>query len=91
LMHHLRWASQGHASILSVDGDRIVLCSTAPSPPGSRIEGAPLGASHAPLRVKVSSCRRQSDGDFVIEGRLLDATREVRQILQAIVDDRPSA
>jgi hypothetical protein len=74
-----------------VNGDRIALCSTVPSPPGSRIEGALVAASHTPLRVKVSSCRRQSDGDFVIEGRPLDATREVRKMLQAIVDDRPSA
>ncbi len=90
-MHHVRWASRGHASILSVNGDRIALCSTVPSPPGSRIEGAPVAASHSPLCVKVSSCRRQSDGDFVIEGRLIDATREVRQMLQAMADDTPSA
>jgi hypothetical protein len=34
--------------------------------------------------VKVHTCRRQPDGDFVIEGRPLDLTRGTRDRLDAL-------
>jgi hypothetical protein len=86
---HLQWARGGQATILSIERDRIVLRSSVPSPPGSRIEGALVGPSQALLRVKISACRRQPEGDFVLEARLIDTRQEVRQILRAIVHDRP--
>jgi hypothetical protein len=78
---HVRWTRGGEASVAAFDGDRISVQSTTPSAPGSRPEGTlPSGA---PLRLKVARCRRQEDG-FLIEGRVLDATRETRAEVQAL-------
>ena len=79
----VRWAKGGEASIVSLAGDAIGLRSTVPSPPGSRIEGELTGARPARLRVKVHASKRQGDGDFVIEGRVLDMTRSVRERVEA--------
>jgi hypothetical protein len=75
---HVRWAKGGEARVATVAVDAIVLRSTVPSPPGSRIEGLLEGEPPATVRVKVHASKRQPEGDFLIEGRLLDATREVR-------------
>jgi hypothetical protein len=75
---HVRWAKGGEARVATIAVDAIVLRSTVPSPPGSRIEGALEGEPPATVRVKVHASKRQPEGDFLIEGRLLDATREVR-------------
>jgi hypothetical protein len=83
---HVRWARAGEASITSIAGDAIVLRSTVSSPPGSRIEGTVAGERPVSLRVKVHACRRQPEGDFVLEARLLDTTREVRQRLEAVAE-----
>ena len=81
---HLSWAKGGEAQVVALEADAVVLRSTTPSPPGSRIEGRLEGEPPATLRVKVHVSRRQPEGDFVIEGRLLDATREVRARLEAL-------
>jgi hypothetical protein len=81
---HLSWTKGGDAQIVALQVDAVVLRSTVPSPPGSRIEGRLDGEPLATLRVKVHVSRRQPDGDFVIEGRLLDVTREVRARLEAL-------
>jgi hypothetical protein len=75
---HVRWIKGGEARVATVAIDAIVLRSTVPSPPGSRIEGRLEGDPPATVRVKVHASKRQPEGDFLIEGRLLDATREVR-------------
>jgi hypothetical protein len=80
---HVRWAKGGEARVATVAVDAIVLRSTVPSPPGSRIEGLLEGEPPATVRVKVHASKRQPAGDFLIEGRLLDATREVRARLAA--------
>jgi hypothetical protein len=78
---HLRWAKGGHAEIRRVDGDSIELCSTTPAPPGARLEG--VLTSDAPAKVKIKSygTRREEDGSFSLTGRLIDATRELRDRL----------
>ncbi len=76
----VRWARGGEAVVVSMSGEAIALRSTTSSPPGSRIEGT-LRGYPASLRVKVHGCRRQPDGSFVIEGRILDLTRELRERL----------
>jgi hypothetical protein len=71
----IRWSKGGQASILKADDDRVVVRSTVASAPGSRIEGAlPSGSA---VRLKVARCRAEGEA-FVIEGKLLDATRAVR-------------
>ncbi len=79
----IRWARGGEATVTALDGDRIAVLSTTPSAPGSRPDGTL--ASGAALRLKVARCRRQGDR-FLIEGRLLDATRETRADLQRLLD-----
>jgi hypothetical protein len=89
---HLRWVRGGEAEVSTLDGDRITLLSTTPSAPGSRPEG--VLASGGAVRVKVARCRRQAgaappdapDARFVLEGRLLDATRETRAEIQHLLD-----
>jgi hypothetical protein len=82
---HVRWTKGGEARVASLASDAVVLRSTVPSPPGSRIEGDLLGDPPAKLRVKVHASKLQPEGDFVIEGRLLDVTREVRARLSALL------
>lgn len=79
----IRWDKGGDASVGALDADRVTLVSSTPSAPGSRIDGA-LG-SGSRLRVKVHGCRRRDDGRFVLEGRLLDASRALRAELAALV------
>jgi hypothetical protein len=82
------WTGGGEASVVSCDADSIVLRSTVPSPPGSRIEGELVGLPSARLRVKVHACRRQAEGDFLLQGRPLDMTRDVRMRVEGLVASR---
>jgi len=70
----------GEAEVTVLDGERITLRSTTPHAPGSRPEGALEGAGS--VRVKVARCRRDEDR-FVVEGRLIDATRALRAEIEA--------
>ena len=81
----IAWTGGGEASVVALDAGGIVLRSTVPSPPGSRIEGTLGGERSVTLRVKIHACRRDEDGTFELRGRPLDMTREVRQRVQAIV------
>jgi hypothetical protein len=83
-MPHVSWAKGGEASVIAVDGDRISVRSTVPAAPGSRPEG--VLASGAKLWIKVARCRRVDEAAFVIDGRLLDATRDTRAELQRLLD-----
>jgi hypothetical protein len=79
---HVRWSGGGEARVLSIDAQAIVLRSTVPSPPGSRIEGTLVGEPAAKLRVKVHGSKKQPEGDFVLEGRPLDLPRETREQIE---------
>ncbi|HEY4016172.1 MAG TPA: hypothetical protein VGM06_22710 [Polyangiaceae bacterium] len=86
------WARGGEARIVSLSADAIALASTAPWPPGSRIEGtltaeglAPAGGSPPVLRVKVHASRRTPEGDFLVEGRPIDLGRGLRERLEALL------
>jgi hypothetical protein len=81
---HVRWARGGEARVVSVDAQAIVLRSTVPSPPGSRIEGTLVGEPAATLRVKVHGSKKQPEGDFVLEGRPLDLPRETRERIEGM-------
>jgi hypothetical protein len=77
------WSKGGEAEVLTLKDDAITLRSSIPSPPGSRIEGALRAGEPDPVRVKVHSSKRQDDGSFVLEGRMLDMTRALREKLSA--------
>jgi hypothetical protein len=68
--------------IVESDGTNAVARSSRPSPPGSTLSGTASGAAR-PYRIKVRSCRRvdESPLPFVVEGRLVDVTREQRALL----------
>lgn len=74
------WSKGGEAVVVALKDDAVTLRSTVPSPPGSRIEGVLAGVASVgdPVRVKVYSSKRQEDGQFVIDGRMLDMTRTLR-------------
>jgi hypothetical protein len=77
------WGRGGDAIVTSLREGAITLRSSVPSPPGSRIEGTLTGGET--LRVKIHGSKRQPDGSFVLEGRPLDMTRELRQKIEAAI------
>lgn len=81
---HVRWTGGGEARVVTIDAQAIVLRSTVPSPPGSRIEGMLVGEPAAKLRVKVHGSKKQPEGDFVLEGRPLDLPRETRERIERL-------
>jgi hypothetical protein len=82
---HIRWSRGGEARVLTLaSSEAITVRSTVPSPPGSRIEGRLEGDPPAMVRVKIHGSKRQPEGDFVLSGRLLDVTREVRARVEAL-------
>jgi hypothetical protein len=85
----VRWSGGGRAHVVSLDARAIVLRSTVPSPPGSRIEGTLEGEPPAILRVKVHASKKQAEGDFVLEGRPLDLPRETRERLVSDLQKKP--
>jgi hypothetical protein len=80
-MKHIGWARGGEARIVSIEGERVRLSSTTPAAPGTPLEGALDDGTR--VKVKVARCRRDEAG-FTIEGRLVDASREVRATLAAL-------
>jgi hypothetical protein len=81
----ITWSKGGEAVVVALKDDAITLRSSIPSPPGSRIEGA-LEEPREMVRVKVHSSKQKEDGGFVLEGRVLDMTRAVRERLGAGVE-----
>jgi hypothetical protein len=81
----VRWAKGGQARIVSVDTRAIVLISSVAVPPGSPIEGTLEGDPPAVLRVKVHASRKLPEGDYRIEGRPIDLSRDVRERLEALL------
>jgi hypothetical protein len=82
----VEWKSGGSAWVVSLRRDAVVLRSTVPSPPGSRIEGAiECGKAFGPLatlRIKVHSAKLQTNGNYLLAGRALDMTRELRERIE---------
>jgi hypothetical protein len=70
--------------VISLRGEAIALRSSVSAPPGARLEGALVAPPPGALWVKVHGCRRQPEGDFVVDGRLFDTTRDVRARLEAL-------
>lgn len=80
---HLAWAKGGHAEVVSVEADAIVVRSTTPAPPGARLE-ATLREGGGSVKIKSHGSKREEDGTFTLRGRLVDATRELRAALVAL-------
>jgi hypothetical protein len=84
-MAHIDWSAGGEADVLTCDDDRIELSSTASAAPGSRPEGTLTDGRV--VRLKVQRCRREDSlgaERFRIEGRLLDASRALREHLRGL-------
>jgi hypothetical protein len=67
----------GTWEIVESDGTHAVVHSSRSSPPGSTLTGKADGETR-PYRLKVRSCRRVDANPlpFLIEGRLVDVTRD---------------
>jgi hypothetical protein len=79
---HLRLPNDGVASVVAIDGERVSLLATRASAPGSPLAGTLNDETL--VRVKVHRCRKQGER-FLIEGRLIDATRQLRERLGTLV------
>jgi len=74
------------ARVEKLIGEQIVLRAIKARPPGSTLI-ADLAGAQAPITVKVRACRREGD-EFVIEGRLVNLSREQRLQLAALLTGR---
>jgi hypothetical protein len=90
---HIAWVKGGTATFLELSGENVVLRSSIPSPPGSRLEATFLADPAAgavggvgAVMVKVHGSKKEDDGAFTIRGRLVSATREVRARVAALVE-----
>jgi hypothetical protein len=83
MMASLAWVKGGTARVVKLSADAIVLVSTVPSPPGSRIDGALDDEPTAIVRVKIHGSRKQPDGSFLLEGRPIDLAKELRERIAA--------
>lgn len=82
---HLTWAKGGAASLVTVSGDAVTLRSTIPSPPGSRLDAAFVGEPPGAFKIKIHTSKLEADGTFMLKGRVLEATRALRERLTTLV------
>lgn len=82
---HLVWAKGGTAALLSIAQDAVTLRSTIPSPPGARLEATLAADPSVTLKIKIHGSKLQPDGSFTLKGRVLEATRALRDRLAALV------
>ena len=80
----ITWQGGGTGSIDAFDDDRLSLTSSRPFAPGSRPEGT-LDVGAERIWIKVHGSRRLDDGTFRVNARLINATRELRQLLKEAV------
>jgi hypothetical protein len=82
------WKTGGEGTLLSLEkGDRVELISTCSFAPGSRPEGTL--SDHQRVWMKVHASRMQPDGRFLVSGRLLNATRTLRSVLELALAGPP--
>ena len=82
---HVTWTKGGTANFTIAADDNVTLRSTIPSPPGSRLEGTLLGEPKAVVKVKIHGSKREEDGSFTLRGKLLEATRNLRDRVAGLV------
>ena len=88
---HLAWAKGGHAEVLHVVDDAIVLRSTTSAPPGARLEATLAVEPRATVKVKSHGTHKEPDGTFTLKGRLIDASRDLRERLSGLAAPSPAA
>ena len=76
----LSWTRGGTGRVVRLVGEMVAVRSSIPSPPGSRIEGKLV--SGEAIRVKIHASKKQDDGSFQLEGRLIDLSRDLRLKLE---------
>lgn len=80
---HLTWLKGGGANVIALKDDAIVLQSSTSAPPGARLEAR---FHDRTVKVKSHGSHKEADGTFTIKGRLIDANRELRDSLAALVE-----
>lgn len=85
MTHHLVWSKGGTASFLAVQDDAVTLRSTTPSPPGSRIDATLTAEPPEAVKIKIHGSKLEADGSFTLKGKLLVASRALRDRLAALV------
>ena len=81
----IAWARGGEATIVALTAESVTLVSTVAAPPGSRLDGSLGEGSPAFLRFKIHSSTKNADGDYLLVGRPLDLTRELRERVAALL------
>ena len=79
----IAWTKGGSATLVRFAEPHATVRSTISAAPGTPLEGT-VDATTLVVTLKVKTCRRDADA-FVIEGRLVNLTRELRQALQQLV------
>jgi hypothetical protein len=74
------------ATIVETDGDKSLIRSPQPSPPGSTVHARILGVT-CEFQLKVRNCKKDGDA-FLIDGRVKNATREMKQFLAPAADSK---
>ncbi len=80
----VRWRASGRAEAVSFGrADELAVRSSVAAAPGTPLEGEleVPGAEPLLVIVKVRRCRREPEGSFLIEGRLVNPTRALREVL----------
>ena len=70
----------GTAELHLIAGERFVMRATRSAAPGTPLRGRIVGSNEV-LDLKVARCVRQGDGEFEIEGRLVNLPRTQRALL----------
>lgn len=77
------WVRGGNANVVSIEGDALTVHSTVAFPPGAPL--AALSANRVTFEMKVRTCRKLPSGAFEISGKLVNATRPLREKLTVAV------
>ena len=82
---HLTWAKGGTASFVTAKDDAVTLRSSIPSPPSSRLEATFNVDPPSAIKIKIHTSKLEPDGSFMLKGRVLEATRALRERLATLV------
>ncbi len=84
LLTQWTWERGGSAVVLVSDALTLTVHSTVAYPPGAPLNAT--SASGVSFEMKVRSCKKLTSGAFEITGKLVNATRPLRETLVAAVN-----